>query len=173
MSGVGLGEAMRRLAADYDLISARTGGLSDDELVAPYRTDAGPLGDFCESLSDLVAHLLTWAEINLAVLTEARAGREHWSLDPRWEQDEAGRRINRAGVIAGRHLTPGLLRHRLTVAQHATLDELARYDEASWAAPGTAPWLAGGMAGLAERVWTVPGHPPYRHAALHLRVPVD
>jgi hypothetical protein len=82
-----------------------------------------------------------------------------------------GRRINQGGVAAGRHLTAGLLRHRLTAVRDAILDEMGRYDESTWAAPGPAPWLAGGMAGLAERVWTVPGRPPFSHAALHLREP--
>jgi hypothetical protein len=36
---------------------------------------AAALGDFCESLHDLVAHVLMWDEINLAVLAEAAAGR--------------------------------------------------------------------------------------------------
>jgi hypothetical protein len=89
MASMGLGEAMRRLGADRDLILTRTDGLSDADAAAPYRTGAGPLGDFCESLRDLVAHVLMWDEINLAVLTEARAGRGHWSLTrvgrrPRW-----------------------------------------------------------------------------------------
>lgn len=39
------------------------------------RLASGSLGDFCESLRDLVAHVLMWDEINLAVVTEAAAGR--------------------------------------------------------------------------------------------------
>jgi alpha/beta hydrolase fold len=49
---------------------------------------AGPLGDFCDSLHDLVAHVLMWDEINLAV--------------------EAGRRIP-SEPATGRRMSPELI----------------------------------------------------------------
>jgi hypothetical protein len=139
--------------------------LSPTELAAPYRPVAGPLGDFCDSLHDLVAHVLMWDEINLAVLAEAAAGRRHWSLDPAWETREMGQALNRGGVDAGRHLPGGLLLDRLRTVRDAILAELARYGEPDWAA------VAGdgeSRGALAQRVWTVPGHDPYWHAAIHL-----
>ena len=106
-------EVIRRLRADHDLLISEAEDLAEAQLAARYQLAGGPLGDFCESLHDLVAHVLMWDEINLAVLTEAAAGRGHWSLDPRWETPGAGRMLNRGGVEAGRLLPASLLLHRL------------------------------------------------------------
>ena len=165
---VSLDVAINRIRTDHELLLARVDGLSEDELVAEYRTASGPLGDFCESLHDLAVHVLMWDEINLAVLSEAAAGRAHWSLQPRWETPDAGRRLNRGGVAAGRHIPPPLLLHRLLTVRDALLDEFGRYSEQAWAQPGQAPALADGFGGLARRVWTVPGRPAFWHAAIHL-----
>jgi hypothetical protein len=165
-------EASKRLRADHNVLLAEVNSLTEDQLAAPYRLASGPLGDFCESLHDLIAHVSMWDEINLAVLTEASAGRAHWSLAPRWETPEAGRLLNRSGVRAGRQLPADLLLHRLRAVQDAVLTELGRYEDEAWTCPGQTPALAQGMGSLAQRVWTVPGQSPFWHAAVHLnRVP--
>src|SRR5258708_28342684 len=86
--------------------------LTEDQLAASFRVASGPLGDFCDSLHDLLAHVLMWDEINLAVLTEATAGRAHWSLDPRGETPEAGRVLERRGGGAAPHPPAPLPLHR-------------------------------------------------------------
>jgi hypothetical protein len=96
MSIITAAEASRRLRTDHELLLAEVNELTGEQLAAPYQLASGPLGDFCESLHDLVAHVLMWDEINLAVLTEAAASRAHWSLDPLWETPEAGRLLNRS-----------------------------------------------------------------------------
>jgi hypothetical protein len=161
-------EASGRLRADHDVLLAEVNELAGEQLAATYRVASGPLGDFCESLHDLVAHVLMWDEINLAVLTEAAAGRAHWSLDPRWETAEAGRLLNRSGVEAGRQLPASLLLHRLRAAQDAVLAELGRYEGQAWTGAGQMPALGEGIGGLAQKVWTVPGQPAFWHAAIHL-----
>src|SRR5215467_6337745 len=161
-------EASRRLRADHDVLSAEVNGLADEQLAATYRLTSGPLGDFCESLHDLVAHVLMWDEINLAVLTEAAAGRVHWSLDPQWETPDAGRMLNRSGVEAGRRLPASLLLHRLRTVRDALLAELAGYSGQAWTEAGRLPELAQGVGGLAQRVWTAPGQLAFWHAAIHL-----
>ena len=161
-------EASSRLQADHDALLARVNGLTGAQLAASYRLASGPLGDFCESLHDLIAHVLMWDEINLTVMTEAAAGRAHWSLDPRWETPEAGRMLNRGGVEAGRHLPANLLLHRLQAVHDAVLAEFARYRGRAWTEAGNLPELADGPGGLAQRVWTVPGQPAFWHAAIHL-----
>jgi hypothetical protein len=151
-------EAGRRLRADHDLLLGRVAGLTGEQLAARYQVAGGPLGDFCESLHDLVAHVLMWDEISLAVLSEARAGRAHWSLDPRWETPEAGRRLNRGGVAAGREVPGDLLLHRLEAVAAAAAAEVGGCGEQAWA----------GIGALAQRVWTVPGAPAFWHAGVHL-----
>ena len=79
MSIVSAEEAGRRLRADHDVLLAEVHELAEEQLAARYHLASGPLGDFCESLHDLVAHVLMWDEIKLAVLTEVSAGRAHWS----------------------------------------------------------------------------------------------
>jgi len=155
------------------VLLAEVNGLAGEQLAAAYHLASGPLGDFCESLHDLVAHVLMWDEINLAVLAEAAAGRAHWSLDPRWETPEAGRLLNRSGVEAGRQLPASLLLHRWRAVHGAVLGELARYEGQAWTGAGRMPSLARGVGGLAQRVWTVPGQPAFWHAAIHLnRLPL-
>jgi len=152
-------EAADRLRTDHTLLRAAVDGLPGDALAADFATSAGPLGDFCASLHDLVAHVLMWDEINLAVLTEADRGRDHWSLAPAFETTETGRALNQAGVAAGRLLAADLLLDRLASTHAALLDQLAGYVEDDWrdrAGP------------LATRVFTVPGRPAFWHAALHL-----
>src|SRR5215813_11830742 len=161
-------EASSRLQADHDALLARVNGLTGAQLAASYRLASGPLGDFCESLHDLIAHVLMWDEINLMVMTEAAAGRAHWSLDPRWETPEAGRMLNRGGVEAGRHLPASLLLHRLHAVHEAVLAEFARYSGQAWTETRPLPELAYGTGGLAQRVWTAPGQPAFWHAAIHL-----
>jgi hypothetical protein len=174
MSIITAAEASRRLRTDHELLLAEVTELTAEQLAAPYQLASGPLGDFCESLHDLVAHVLMWDEISLAVLTEAAAGRVHWSLDPLWETPEAGRLLNRSGVQAGRLLPASLLLHRLRAVQDAVLGELARSEGRAWTGPGQMPALARGIGGLAQRAWTVPGQPAFWHAAIHLdRLPLE
>jgi len=157
-------EARNRLRADHELLLTRVADLTEAELAAGYRPASGPLGDFCDSLHDLVAHVLMWDEISLAVLTEARAGRTHWSLDPRWETPEAGRRLNLAGVRAGRHLPGPLLLHRFRAVHDAISREFGRFSEDE--EDGEPGWS--GIGELVQRAWTVPGQPAFWHAAIHL-----
>jgi len=154
-----LPEAVRRVRADHDLLLASVDGKSDEDLTKEYATTAGPLGDFCESLHDLVAHVLMWSEINLAVLTEAELGRRHWSLAPRWETPAAGQALNRAGVAAGRMLAGAHLVDRLETTRDALLAQLARYDDDTWTRT---------VGPMATRAFTVPERPPFWHAAIHL-----
>ncbi len=161
-------EAARRVRADHEILLAQVEGLASEELTVGYQVESGPLGDFCESLHDLVAHVLMWDEINLAVLNEAASGRAHWSLDPRWETPDAGLRLNRAGVAAGQLVSSTLLLHRLTAVRDAILGELDRYDGQTWTAPGPGSAAVDGIGPLAQHVWTVPGAPSYWHAAIHL-----
>jgi len=166
---VPVAEAVRRTELDRRLLMDEIAGRSDEALVAPYTVNAGPLGDACDSLRDLVAHVLMWDEISLAVLTEARAARRHWSLDPRWETREAGQMLNASGVAAGRELPVGLLLHRFTSAREALLAELRSYSKEEWHTPlpvDLEPRRSVGS--LAEYVMTVPGQHSYWHAAVHL-----
>jgi hypothetical protein len=152
-------ETVRRVAADRALLVARLDGRTEAELAAPYRVDGRPLGDGCESLRDLVAHVLMWDEITLAVLTETARGRTHWSLGARWEQPAVGRLLNASGVAAGRRLPVDLLVSRYGAVREALLDELSRYDEDRWQA---------GVGAVVQHAMTVPDQPPYRHVAFHL-----
>jgi hypothetical protein len=162
-----ISEAVHRIRTDHDILLRRLEGLSPEELAADYQVASGPLGDFCESLHDLLAHVLMWDEISLAVLTEARARREHWSVDPRWETTEVGRMLNRSGVLAGRELPASMLIHRLLSARDALLTEVQSYPEAQWRAAGD-DGEGTGVGALAQHAMTVPGKPAYVHAAIHL-----
>lgn len=163
-------EAARRLVADRDLLDAAIDATGDAPLDGPYRVHDGPLGDFCESLHDLLAHVTMWDEIGLEVLAEARRGRRHWSLDPRWETPEIGRDLNRAGVAAGRLLPSELLRHRFASARAALIEEFTAMTEGEWARPaGIAHPAAVTTGELAHYSMTVPGAGPFWHAAIHLR----
>lgn len=162
-------EAARRLVVDGDLLDAAIEATGDAPLDGPYRVHDGPLGDFCESLHDLLAHVTMWDEIGLAVLAEARRGRHHWSLDPRWETPGAGRDLNRAGVAAGRLLPPELLRHRFANARAALVDEFTSMAEGEWTlSAGIAHPAAATTGKLAHYSMTVPGAAPFWHAAIHL-----
>ena len=169
-SVVSVAEAVRRTDVDRRLLTDEIAGRSDAALVTPYTVHAGPLGDACESLRDLVAHVLMWDEISLAVLTEARAGRQHWSLDPRWETRDAGQMLNSSGVAAGRELPVGPLLHRFASAREALLAELRSYSEEEWGTPTSVDLdPRPSMGSLAQYAMTVPGHHSYWHAAIHLR----
>jgi hypothetical protein len=157
-------EAARRIANDHDILLRRLDGRSPDELAADYQIGSGPLGDFCESLHDLLAHVLMWDEISLAVLTESRAGREHWSLDARWETPEVGRLLNHAGVLAGREIPAELLLHRLRTTHHALLTEIGGYTESEWRSADDSR----SVGAVAQHAMTVPSQPAYVHAAIHL-----
>ncbi|TDD57971.1 hypothetical protein E1263_21145 [Kribbella antibiotica] len=163
------GEAAQLLRDDQELLLTAVDGLSAEKLRAPYRLSAGPLGHFCESLHDLVAHVLMWDEITLAVLRDARNGRLHWSLDPRWETPSIGTAMNVGGVEAGRHLPSELVLHRYRSVGEGLVAEIEQYDEVAWADPATGGGYDGGIGALAEYVSTPPGYGVFGHAARHLR----
>lgn len=130
-----VGETIRRTKTGHGLLVGKVETASPEELVQPYLIDGEPMGDFCDSLKDLVAHVLMWDEINLGVLAEARRGRSHWILDSRWEQPDTGLMLSRFGVAASRKLPIELLSHRHASVHEALTDELAQYDEETWLAP--------------------------------------
>jgi hypothetical protein len=152
-------EAVRRVELDHRLLADEIARHPLETLTDPYTVEGGPLGDFCESLHDLVAHVLMWDEISLAVLAEAGSGRRHWSLDPRWETPEVGRQLNRSGVAAGREIPAELLLHRAASVRDALVAQLQAYAPDDWSA-NSGP--------LAQYIMTVPNHDPYWHAAIHL-----
>jgi hypothetical protein len=161
-------QAAELIRRDQDLLLSRIEGLTESELHAPYDVSAGPLGDFCESLHDLVAHVLMWDEITLAVLRDARAGHLHWSLDPRWETPDIGRALNLGGVDAGRRIPSDLVLHRFRTVGAALLDEVSQYDDDTWTDPSTGAGFDGGIGALAEYVSTTPDGVLFAHAARHL-----
>jgi hypothetical protein len=161
--------AAELIQLDQELLLSRVEGKSEDELRAPYDVTAGPLGDFCNSLHDLVAHVLMWDEINLAVLRDAKVGRLHWSLDPRWETAEIGQALNLGGVEAGRRIPPELVLHRFRSVGAALVAEISQYDDAAWADPSTGGGFDGGVGALAEYVSTTPDGFLFAHAARHLQ----
>ena len=137
--------------------------------MAPFRVEGGPLGDFCESLRDLVGHVLMWDEIALAVLSEAHRDRWHWSLTPVWEAEGAGRSLNRAGVAAARELPVPLLLQRFSAVSQALLGELDLYTDGQWAAPlPSKSGPVGTLGSLMQYVMTVPNVAPFWHVAVHL-----
>jgi hypothetical protein len=168
-----LDAAREYLRADRGRLLAEAERISVERLADPHHRADGPLGDFCESLHDLVAHVLMWDEINLAVLAEAAAGRTHWSLEPTWETTEAGRYLNRGGVAAGRAIPSALLLVRYRRVRDALTDQCGQYDDSAWAAPAAPPGGPdlGPLGALAQRIWTVPGQASFRHASIHLDGP--
>ncbi|WP_018352774.1 hypothetical protein [Longispora albida] len=150
--------AVARFSADRQLLL--------DIPVAELAVRRDGLGEPLESLHDVLAHVLMWDEINLAVLTEARAGRAHWSLDARWETPAAGRLLNAGGVLAARDVPGALLAHRFRVVTDAVRAELTRYTEEEWLAP--IGLKGGSVGGLAQYVMTGPDEESYRHAIYHL-----
>jgi hypothetical protein len=169
MTVLPVAETIRRTKIDREMLRERVAGQSDEVLTAEYLVNGQPLGDTCESLRDLVAHVLMWDEINLAVLSEARRGRAHWSLDPRWESREIGYELNRSGVLAGRRFPISLLLHRFASVCDAMLAELGSYDDREWIATTTVHHASTASVGaLAQYVMTVPQVAPYWHAAHHL-----
>ena len=161
-------EAVQLIRDDQQLLLSRVDGRTEAELRAPYDVTAGPLGDFCDSLHDLIAHILMWDEITLAVLREARAGRLHWSLDPRWETREIGSALTIGGVEAGRHIPSELLLHRFHSVGAALVAEIEQYDEKCWSDPSTGGGFDGGIGALAEYASTPPDGVVFGHAARHL-----
>lgn len=159
-------EAIRRVREDHTLLVDEVAAA--DDVTRPYQVNGGPLGDFCDSLHDLVAHVLMWDEISLAVLTDARNARTHWSLDQRWETSEAGLLLNRSGVAAGREVPTELLVHRYESVRAALLDELGLD---GWDDSVKLEMAEDHSVGsLAEYVMTVPNNPAFWHAAIHLGV---
>jgi hypothetical protein len=72
-------EAIGRLRADHDLLLARVTGLTGARLRAGYRPASGPLGDFCESLHDLIAHVLMSSTVTAAGTGRWPAASPGWS----------------------------------------------------------------------------------------------
>ncbi|GAB2556399.1 alpha/beta hydrolase fold domain-containing protein [Kribbella endophytica] len=161
-------EAAQLIRADRQRLLELVDGLPDARLRAPYGVADGPLGHFCDSLHDLVGHILMWDEVTLAVLRESAAGRSHWSIDPRWETAEIGSALNAGGVEAGRHLPSGLLIERLASVVDALVAEITAYDEAAWQGQAAGGAFVGSVGALAEYAASPPGGTPYGHVGKHL-----
>ncbi|HWD81705.1 MAG TPA: hypothetical protein VG497_22575 [Kribbella sp.] len=162
-------QAAGMIRRDQELLLSRVEGRTEEELRTPYDVNDGPLGHFCDSLHDLVAHVLMWDEITLAVLRDARAGRLHWSLDPRWETAAIGSALNHGGVEAGRRIPSELVLHRFHNVGDALVAEILQYDDSTWTDPATGGGFDGGIGALAEYVSTTPDGFLFAHAAQHLQ----
>ncbi|MBB5838790.1 alpha/beta hydrolase fold domain-containing protein [Kribbella italica] len=160
--------AAQLIRADRQRLLNLVVGLPEERLRAPYGVADGPLGHFCDSLHDLVAHIAMWDEITLAVLREDAAGRRHWSLEAAWETAEAGSALNIGGVEAGRHVSSALLVERLATVVDALVAEITAYDEAAWQGQAAAEDFDGSVGALAEYAASPPGGLPYGHVAKHL-----
>jgi acetyl esterase len=161
-------EAAQLIRSDRQRLLDLVRGLPEERLRAPYEVADGPLGHFCDSLHDLVAHVSMWDEITLAVLREDAAGRRHWSLEAEWETAETGSALNVGGVEAGRHLPSAMLVERLEAVVDALVAEITAYDEAAWQGQAAAGEFAGSIGALAEYAASPPGGTPYGHVAKHL-----
>jgi hypothetical protein len=162
-------ETAEIIAGDRNELVRELESRPTDSWTDPYRVNGGPLGDFCESLHDLLAHVLMWDEINLAFLTDAMRHRTHWSLAAEWETPEMGRLLNAAGVLAGRRLPSASLLSRFVSVRDALLDELRHITDRQWREPvAVSHDHAGSLGELAANAMTVPRADPYVHALLHL-----
>lgn len=73
-----------------------------------------------------------WDEIVLAILSEARHSRAHWSLDRLWAPVEAGRALNVGGVEAGGLLPPELVAHRFGSVWQALIAAIDEVPDVEW-----------------------------------------
>ena len=89
--------------------------------------------------------------INLAVVTEAAAGRVRWSLDPRWDTPQAGPMLNRGGIEADRHRRPACYCTAAGVRDDL-LAQFARSRGQARTQTGDRPKQVHGMGGLAQEV---------------------
>jgi hypothetical protein len=162
-----LSEARRRLHKDDNVLRETIAGRTAEELTEPHVVEGRPIGDFCDSLRDLVAHHTMWREIDLAVLVDALGGRRHWSTTALWSARAAGQRLNQAGVVGGRILLVNEVLDRFEASTASLLDALDRLDDRRWAEPvfpdddiPLGQWI--------QTHFSVPGQTPFRHATLHL-----
>ena len=89
--------------------------------------------------------------INLAVVTEAAAGRVRWSLDPRWDTPRAGPMLNRGGIEADRHRRPACYCTTVGIRDDL-LAQFARSYGQAWTQTGDRQKQVHGMGGLAQEV---------------------
>jgi hypothetical protein len=100
--------------------------------VAIWHDPLAPAGRGPISVLDLVQHVAMWDEIVLAILSEARRGRAHWSLQRLWAPAEAGRALNVGGVEAGRLLPPELVVHRFASVRQSLITAIDEVPDAEW-----------------------------------------
>lgn len=81
---------------------------------------------------DLVQHVAMWDEIVLAIVSAARRGRLHWSLDRLRAPAEPGCALNVGGVEAGRLHPPGHVVHRSGSVRQALSAAIDEIPEAEW-----------------------------------------
>ncbi|HEV2779261.1 MAG TPA: hypothetical protein VGX25_07650 [Actinophytocola sp.] len=167
MEELSLSEARRRLHEDDDVLREAIAGRTPEELTEPHTVAGRPIGDFCDSLRDLVAHHTMWREIDLAVLVDALGGRRHWSTTARWSTRAAGARLNRAGVVGARILLVDEVLDRFDAATASLLGTLDRLDRRRWTEP-VFPDDDVTLGRWIQTHFSVPGQPPFRHATFHL-----
>jgi hypothetical protein len=136
-----------------------------------------PAGRGPISVPDLVQHVAMWDEIVLAILSEARHGRAHWSLDPQWAPVEAGRALNVGGVEAGRLLPAELVVHRFRSVREALIAAIDEVPDEEWAGglsfrhDGEEPQTLSGLCHYASTPEADPTRTrTYRHACVHLGI---
>lgn len=151
--------AASRVDADHAVLLRAVEGRTDFELSASYRIGDARPGEFCDSLHDLLAHVLMWDEIAIGLLQEAARGRTHWALDEECETRAARMQLSWSGVAAGRHLPAWLLLHRLVSARSALGSELRSVDPRAWASA---------VGDVVRDALTAAGARPFWRAAHHL-----
>jgi hypothetical protein len=121
-----------------------------------------------------------WDEIVLAILSEARHGRAHWSLDRLWAPVEAGRALNVGDVEAGRLLPPELVVHRFGSVRQALIAAIDEVPDVEWTGglafrhDGEEPQTLSGLCQFASTPEADPARTrTCRLACLHLGIDAD
>lgn len=158
--------ALRELAAEHAAVRALTAALTPEEMMLPNTVEYGLYSDQQLSFKDLLAHLITYEAMTVAMMTAWAQGIKHPSIDAMRDYRESVR-IHYGGIAERRAHS---LRQVLDEAENtrtAVMRAISETTDEAWHTPfPTDPGLD--LGGAVEIILVAPPRPPYRHLPVHV-----
>lgn len=158
--------AIRELAAEHMAVRALTEALTPQEMLLPDTVEYGLYSDQHLSFKDLLAHLITYEAMTVAMIGAWARGIKHPAIEAMRDYRESVR-IHYGGIAERRdHPLPRVLAEAATT-RAAVMQAISEATDEAWQAPFPGePGLD--LGGAVEIILVAPPRPPYRHLPVHV-----
>lgn len=158
--------ALRELAVEHAAVRALTDALTPEEMLLPDTVEYGLYSDQHLSFKDLLAHLVTYEAMTVAMMAAWARGIKHPGIEAMRDYRESVR-IHYGGIAERRDLPLPQVLDEAETTRTALMQAIRDTSDEAWHAPfPTEPGLD--LGGAVEIILVAPPRPPYRHLPVHV-----